>query len=75
MGLDIAFRREEAVNAGMETATMDDGVNVYRVPGMDAWGVDGGGESHVVTTANKWGRIYAPLTAWLRSKEIAWEEG
>lgn len=39
----------------------------YRVVAIDC-GDD------LVVRANKWGNVYAPLTTWLKSKDISWDE-
>ena len=49
-------------------------VTLVRVPGMEAWVEDDGYEDCFAVRANKWRRTYAPLTNWLRSHDIPWDE-
>ena len=94
MGLDIAFDRILATDAGMEfdnipnsdrtefdadedpeyVAWCQASTPCVRVPGMDFWAADDGAGDHIVVRANKWGRTYAPLTAWLTANNIPWTE-
>lgn len=94
MGLDIAFNRMLAVDAGIEfdiipnsdrTEFDDDEDPEYiawckesseciRVPGMEHWVNNDGVDNEIVVRANKWGRTYAPLTAWLSANNIEWRE-
>ena len=49
-------------------------VTFVRVQSMNAWVEDDGYEDCFVVRANKWGRTYFPLTNWLRSHDIPWDE-
>jgi len=44
-----------------------------KVPGTDHY-VSNDGVRNIVVRANKWGRTYYPLTAWLTANNIPWEE-
>lgn len=74
MGMDVFFNREEAENAGMEFVA-DEGDLMFEVPGLECWVVDSGSGDEVIVTANKWGRVYQPLTEWLKANSIDWTEG
>ena len=99
MGLDIAFNRAAALDAGLvievlKNATeqeiaeaesdyppgdlyleyLRDTTRCIRVPGENFYTEDGGGTDDIVVRANKWGRIYAPLTHWLKANNITWSE-
>lgn len=43
------------------------------VPGTDFLASNDGIDS-IVVRANKWGRIYEPLTTWLKANNIEWSE-
>lgn len=43
------------------------------VPGTDFL-TDNDGVDSIVVRANKWGRIYEPLTTWLKANNIEWSE-
>ena len=45
-----------------------------QVPGMEGWVSDDGVGEDFVVRANTWGRVYGPLTAWLREHGIEWDE-
>ena len=95
MGLDIAFNRILANDAGIEKEyirnsdrTEFDDVedpeyvkwcqesSLYiRAPGMEFWAEDSGeGSDCYIIRANKWGRVYKPMTEWLTKNNIAWDE-
>ena len=44
-----------------------------RVPGTELVTHTDSGD-RIIVRANKWGRVYAPLTAWLKANNITWEE-
>jgi hypothetical protein len=44
------------------------------IPGADHHVEDDGTEDRVTVRANKWGRTYYPLTAWLKHHGIPWDE-
>lgn len=90
MGLDIAFNRKAALDAGLELQAseytyFEYGPNdeeipvtvpetIIAVPGCDHFVSDDGHEEDIVVRANKWGRTYAPLTEWLTKHNLSWEE-
>ena len=45
-----------------------------QVPGMEGWVSDDGVGKDFVVRANTWGRVYGPLTTWLREHNIEWSE-
>lgn len=47
--------------------------HLLKVPGIE-WHLDAGCGEDCVVRANKWGVVYAPLTAWLKSHGIEWTE-
>lgn len=49
-------------------------VTLVRVPGMKAWVEDDGYKDYFAVRANKWGRTYTPLTNWLKTHDIPWDE-
>ena len=90
MGLDISFSLEKALEAGLETKVdlcdyRDMGEPeqtvelLLKVPNSGYWVgmftcAQQDGEVAVSVRANKWGETYGPLTSWLQSNNIAWEE-
>lgn len=44
-----------------------------KVPGTEML-VHNGGVDAIVVRANKWGRVYGPLTTWLKANNIEWSE-
>lgn len=42
--------------------------------GLEFWVVDNGTEEFCNVRANTWGRVYTPLTAWLKVNNIPWDE-
>lgn len=44
------------------------------VPGTDLCVVNDGCGEFIQVRASHWGRVHAPLTAWLRAHGIAWDE-
>lgn len=106
MGLDVAFNRKQALDAGMKVVNMPnadedyiaEAVQIYddssdpsdirylnylksegeylKIEGCDHF-VENQGSSNsenFIVRANRWGNTYAPLTAWLLSKNIQWSE-
>jgi hypothetical protein len=45
-----------------------------KVPATDLLASDDGAGEHIVVRANHWGRVYQPLTDWLKANGIDWEE-
>lgn len=45
-----------------------------KIPGTELYASDDGFEDHIAVRANKWGRIYEPLTDWLKANNIEWSE-
>lgn len=45
----------------------------FRVPGTDIH-VEASGDVDLFVRANTWGRVYKPLTDWLRANNIEWSE-
>ena len=84
MGLDVSFPLEEAQEAGLRIRPYhDDEGTLYHVvdiPGCfdeDGWQVCTSidlWKGRGTVRANKWGRIYAPLTSWLQNHGIEWRE-
>lgn len=98
MGLDIAFSRQAAEDAGMKYTLVRNGTkeeidaaldigdhdhahwlrsysDCYIIPGTDLVVEDGGDDEHIIVRANKWGRVYEPLTRWLNENSIPWVAG
>ena len=42
--------------------------------GWTSFEVDGYADEYLFVRANKWGNLYAPLTEWLASHHITWDE-
>ena len=47
---------------------------VIQIPGTELWADACEAGGNLFIRANKWGRVYEPLTNWLRANNIAWEE-
>lgn len=45
----------------------------FRVPGTDIH-VETSGDENLLVRANTWGRVYKPLTDWLKANNIEWSE-
>jgi hypothetical protein len=74
MGLDISFNGYDAIKKGLVYDDNDDETVYIHIPDEDfkTLAYVSGGMFYV--TANKWGRIYAPLTKWLMDNDIKWDE-
>ena len=48
--------------------------NCINVPGTDIRVADDGIDDNIAVRANKWGRVYEPLTNWLAANGIDWSE-
>lgn len=48
-------------------------VEYVLVPEINFW-VETSGTDTIIVRANKWGRTYNPLTQWLKSNNILWDE-
>jgi len=90
MGLDIKFRLGDVTDmCDVETKVFvedfrDEGAEeqnlcyVIRMPNMNGW-VDfhpflHNGEFYATVRANRWGDNYGPITEYLRTRGIDWEE-
>lgn len=49
-------------------------VDVILIPGTDLRTTASGGSDDLIVRANKWGRMYEPLTTWLKANGITWSE-
>lgn len=97
MGLDIAFDRDQAIEAGLVLTTVENGTpaaiaraeedndqsyarylrgktEYVHVPDTHML-VANGGLDCICVRANKWGRVYEPMTKWLKDNNIEWSEG
>ena len=88
MGLDIMFRLDEALEAGLETKldVLDyrefgekeqELTILMKMPNRDYWvTIDTcpqfDGFLFAIVRANEWGKNYSPLTLWLQSNNIKW---
>lgn len=74
MGLDIKFNYKKAVDCGMNIIYVDDGYPLVQIPGTDMMtDIDLFGDTGIVR-ANKWGRMYEPLTKFLKDNNISFVE-
>lgn len=73
MGLDLYFNRKEAVDAGLQFTSLKD-EDCILVPGTDINVSADHIEDSICVRANQWGRVYAPMTAWLIDNNITWKE-
>lgn len=98
MGLDVAFDRAQAIEAGLEVfvdthgthediahaeqdphgdpdylAWLKEESEYIRVPGIELVTHTDSGD-RIIVRANKWGQVYGPLTTWLTTHNINWEE-
>ena len=73
---DIAFHSNlDNENADPEFLEWLESESVcIRVPYTEFYVEDGGDEENIVVRANKWGRVYEPLTNWLKLNNIPWDE-
>lgn len=113
MGMDVAFSRKDALEAGMQCVTVPNGSfneivdqaescakydyltpdfkwnqeqaylewlckedQCIEVPGTNNIVADGGVDcsEDIIVRANRWGRVYEPLTRWLSENDITWTE-
>lgn len=74
MGLDIAFNRKAALNAGLVVFLLRCGREYIQVPNAHYSVENNGVDIDIVVRANKWGSTYAPLTEWLKANNITWSE-
>lgn len=84
MGLDVSFSTKEALAKGLEIRVgyndwssigeKDELCNVLHVPGTDITVDASVYVDNICVRANKWGRVYAPLTEWLKANDIPWSE-
>jgi hypothetical protein len=89
MGLDVSFNTKKALEAGLVIKRVyecragwrkngyigpDVILDVLEVPGTDICVEADVMVENIVVRANKWGRVYEPLTYWLKTKDIAWAE-
>ena len=44
------------------------------VPGLGTFVTNDGIGDNITIRANKWGRVYAPMTNWLKANNITWGE-
>ena len=49
-------------------------VTYISIPGTNMSVEDCGSSDDIVVRANKWGRVYEPLTNWLKANNIEWSE-
>jgi hypothetical protein len=100
MGLDVAFSRQRALEAGMTLTVSTRGrpeeikkaeadkltdpdyleylrqeAELVNIPNTVLIADNNSGSrDHIIVRANKWGRIYTPLTVWLAANGIEWSE-
>jgi len=99
MGLDIAFNRQQVIDAGLVLEMVPNATDEqlafaledeYPDPNYIQWMYESTECVHVpycnhlvsndsigdtiVVRANKWGKTYEPLTAWLTQHDINWNE-
>lgn len=73
MGLDIHFNYKDAVECGLEI-NHDGEYGMVTIPGTNMiTAIDLFGDTGVVR-ANKWGRMYEPLTKFLKDNSIPFTE-
>lgn len=53
---------------------MQQTVECVRVPGREYLVENGGVDDVIILRANRWGNTYAPLTEWLKTHNIEWDE-
>ena len=90
MGLDLAFDRNEAIEAGVVIRSIESDdyrydsngeeevfqitVEVVDIPGTDHCVENNGCNGSIVLRANHWGGTYKPMTDWLKEHGIEWGE-
>lgn len=47
---------------------------IFKVPGTELHVTNDGVGDNICIRANKWGRVYAPMTEWLKANNITWGE-
>ena len=47
---------------------------VIAIPGTELFTANDGVGDHISIRANKWGRVYEPMTNWLKANNITWGE-
>ena len=56
------------------TAWLEASSEVIAVPGTELFVTNDGIGDNIAIRANKWGRVYEPITNWLKANNITWGE-